>query len=319
MPLSACPADLLSYAGLVLCVVLTPASLRFSPTHCNYRTVCSNDYFRITQSQNPLGCCLNWKFIFNSFAAHTVCMNHFASLVPNHEYWCRAHCHCLCFSELSFLIISAICKKRSHTSLLALHCNPRFVFCGGHFLDAAITPAPRSKWIMINHMRLNVLCKAFLVQTHPAHQRYHHPPCFQGPRARDCFKSHVLESPVLQADTRPPERITSHDSHRPIRVSDCSVVFGYCSCSSLCADFLNRFVQYSVGSLQWLQLHRQIPSARCRCELNLLPCSRIKTETLPLWSKTNPSTTICHLSDSHQRSSTIDFSIFDGHWLSGLI
>ena len=31
-PLSACPADLLSYAGLVFCIVLTPASLSFSPT-----------------------------------------------------------------------------------------------------------------------------------------------------------------------------------------------------------------------------------------------------------------------------------------------
>ena len=76
--------------------------------------------------------------------------------------------------------------------------------------------------------------KAFLVvvwlsylQTRPAHQRYHHPPCFQGSRARDCFQCHLLEYPVLQADTRPPERITSHDSHKPIRVSDCSVVFGY--------------------------------------------------------------------------------------------
>ena len=28
----ACAADLLSYAGLVLCIVLTPASLSFSPT-----------------------------------------------------------------------------------------------------------------------------------------------------------------------------------------------------------------------------------------------------------------------------------------------
>ena len=32
MPLSACPADLLSYAGLALCIVLTPASLSVEPT-----------------------------------------------------------------------------------------------------------------------------------------------------------------------------------------------------------------------------------------------------------------------------------------------
>ena len=80
-PLSACPADLLSYAWLVLCIVLTLASLSFSPTlrlNATIGTVSLNDYFRITQSQNPLGCCLNWKFVFNSFAAHTVCINHCA-------------------------------------------------------------------------------------------------------------------------------------------------------------------------------------------------------------------------------------------------
>ena len=32
-PLTACLADLLSYAGLVLCIVLTPSSLSISPTH----------------------------------------------------------------------------------------------------------------------------------------------------------------------------------------------------------------------------------------------------------------------------------------------
>ena len=153
-------------------------------------------------------------------------------------------------------------------------------------------------------------CGPYL-QTRPAHQRYHHPPCFQGPRARDCFQCQLLESRVLQAVTRPPERITSHDSHKPIRVSDCSVIFNYCSCSPLCADLLNCFVHYFVGSLRWFRLHRQVPSARCRRELNLLPCSRVKTETLPLWSKTNPSTTICHLSDRHQGSSTVDFSSLD--------
>ena len=61
MSLSACPADLLSYAGLVLCIVLTPASL----------------------SKNTPDCCFNWKFVFNSFAAYTVCMN-FLTL-PSHN------------------------------------------------------------------------------------------------------------------------------------------------------------------------------------------------------------------------------------------
>ena len=137
--------------------------------------------------------------------------------------------------------------------------------------------------------------KAFLVvvwlsylQTRPSHQRSPRPPCLQCPRARDCFQCRLLESPVLQAETQRTERITSHDSHQPIRISDCSIVSGYCSCPFLCAALLNRFVQYFVASLRWLQLHRQIPSTWCRRELDFLPCSRIKTETLPLWSKTKP-------------------------------
>ena len=32
-------------------------------------------------------------------------MNHFASLVQNHKYWCRSHCYYLYFSELCYLII----------------------------------------------------------------------------------------------------------------------------------------------------------------------------------------------------------------------
>ena len=201
--------------------------------------------------------------------------------------------------------------------LLALHCNPRLVFCGGHFLTLP-SHNNSTKVEMVNgqlYAPQLPVSEAFLVvvwlsylQTRPAHQRCPRPPCLQGPRARDCFQCHLLESPVLQADTRPPERITSHDSHQPIRVSDRSIVSGYCSCPFLCADLLNRFVQNFVASLRWFQLHRQIPSTRCRRELDLLSCSRIKTETLPVWSKTNSSTTICHLCDRHQGSSTVDFS-----------
>ena len=100
-PLSACPGDLLSYAGIVLCIVLTPASLSFSPTLRLNATIelSPSVHCRRTQSQNPLGPCLNWKFILNSFAAHTVCMDHFASLVPNHEKGCSAHCYCFGFRE----------------------------------------------------------------------------------------------------------------------------------------------------------------------------------------------------------------------------
>ena len=66
-------------------------------------------------------------------------MDPFASLVPNHEYGRSACCYCFCFRELSVIIISAVCvfekkKKRSHKKLLALHCSPQLVFCGGHFL-----------------------------------------------------------------------------------------------------------------------------------------------------------------------------------------
>ena len=72
-------------------------------------------------------------------------------------------------------------------------------------------------------------------------------------------------------------------------------------CLFLCAYLLNCFVQHSVGqhsvgSFWWLLRHRQVPTSRCRRGINLLPCSRIKAETLPLWSKTNPSSTIRHLS-----------------------
>ena len=195
----------------------------------------------------------------------------------------------------------AVCKKkRSHMKLLTLHCNPRLVFCSGHFLmlplhnDGTKIGMDNDK----SYAPQLPVSKAFLVvvwlsylQSRPSHQRCLHPPCLQGPRARDCFQCYLLKSPVLRAETRPPERIASHDSHLPISVSDCSVVSGYCSCPFLCADFLNRLVQYFVASLWWLQLHRQIPSTRCRRELDLSPCSRIKTETLSLWSKANPSTT----------------------------
>ena len=61
--------------------------------------------------------------------------------------------------------------------------------------------------------------------------------------SQDC----LFGSPVLRAETQPPERIASHDSHLPFGVSDRSVVS-----AALCADFLNRFVQHFIGSLWWL-------------------------------------------------------------------
>ena len=109
-------------------------------------------------------------------------------------------------SALSFLIISAICKKknRSHMKLLALHCNPRLVFCGGHFLTLPLhdngtkiemdndqSYAPQ---LPVSTAFLVVVWLSYL-QTRPSHQRYPRLPCLQGPRARGCFQCHLLESP----------------------------------------------------------------------------------------------------------------------------
>ena len=144
--------------------------------------------------------------------------------------------------------------------LLALHCNPRLVFCGGHFLTLPINNNGTKKEMDNDQSYAPQLpvSKTFLVvvwlsylQTRPSHQRYPRPPCLQGPRARDSFQCHLLESLVLQAETRPPERITSHDPHKPIRVSDCSVVSGHCSCPFLCVSggshFIVRSHQPGVG------------------------------------------------------------------------
>ena len=150
-------------------------------------------------------------------------MDHLASLAPNHEYGCSTHCYCLCSRELSFPPhLCYLKKKRSRMKLLALHCNPRLVFCGGHFLtlpshnngtkiemdnDQSCAPLlPVSKALLV------VVWLSYL-QTRPAHQRYPSPPCPGGPWPRDCFQYYLLKSPVLRAETQPPERITSHDSH----------------------------------------------------------------------------------------------------------
>ena len=168
-----------------------------------------------TKSQNPCGRCLNREFILKSFAANTICMDHFASLVPNHWYWCRSHCCCLasvsCLSSSSLLSVTKTVVTRDYWHVI--------VILGLSFVVVTL-PSHNNGIEMINHNAQLHELKAFLVvvwlsylQTRRAHQHYHHPPCFQGPRARDCFQCHLLEPPVLQAETRPPERITSHDSH----------------------------------------------------------------------------------------------------------
>ena len=106
----------------------------------------------------------------------------------------------------------------NHMKLLALHCNPLLVFCGGHFLT--LPSHNNGTKIEMNNDQSYApqlpVSKAFLVvvwlsylQTRPSRQRYPRPPCLRGPRARDCFQCHLLESPVLQAKTRPPDRITN--------------------------------------------------------------------------------------------------------------
>ena len=54
-PLSACPADLLSYAGLVLCIVLTPASLRVSlQLFCSTQQLSFHRQFGWLLQENPI-------------------------------------------------------------------------------------------------------------------------------------------------------------------------------------------------------------------------------------------------------------------------
>ena len=151
--------------------------------------------------------------------------------------------------------------------------------CRSHYT----TTAPRSEWVVINHMSPNFICR-WLSWLRSGHR------CSQ-----DC----LLDSPAFQAEARPPERVASHDFHQPLHVSGCSAVSGF-----------------YIGSSWWLQRHCHVPTTRCRREINLLPCSRIKVEFLPLWSKTDPSSTFGHLSDSRQRSSAVDSSTFNDHRLS---
>ena len=63
--------------------------------------------------------------------------------------------------------------------------------------------------------------------------------------AQDLFVDRVRANPSLRrADARPSERITSHDFHPPLRVSDCSVVSGFYISPFPCTDLLNCFVQH---------------------------------------------------------------------------
>ena len=160
-------------------------------------------------------------------------MNHLASVVPNHEYGCSAQYCCLCFLEFSFLIISAICKEtRSHMEPLALHENLRLVRHQDRYdrsYDRSYEPQlPVSKtflvvWSGSHTSRLAQLISVILV--------------VRVIEATDVLK---IVCSVLRSHGLKPERIFG--------VSDSSLVSGFYSCPFLCADFLNRFVQYFVAS-----------------------------------------------------------------------
>ena len=108
-----------------------------------------------------------------------------------------------CLSSSSLLSVKK--KKRNHMRLLALHCNPRLVFCGGHFWMMPLHN--NGTKIGMDNDQSSVaqlpVSKAFLVvvwlsclQTRPADQRYPRPPCPRGPWPRDCFQYHLLNNTI---------------------------------------------------------------------------------------------------------------------------
>ena len=221
------------------CVAYQRANLLFhtsDTTNNGTLTISSDDYFRVTESQDPLGRCLNGKFIFNSFATYSVCMNHFASLVPNHEYGCGTNCHRLCFCELS-VVVFAVCEK-SVVLPQPLHNNSTKIGMGS---DQSYEPQHH-----LSRASLVVVWLSYL-QTPPA------PPqliCIVLV-VRVVEATDVLDPAVLRAEARPPERVASHDFHRTLCVSDRSVVSGFYIGPFLCTDFLNCLLQHFVGSFWW--------------------------------------------------------------------
>ena len=179
-------------------------------------------------------------------------------------------------------------KIRGHTRLLALRCNPRLAFCGDHPLPQPLHKngtkigmgSDRSCEPQL-HLSMASLVVVWLshLQTPPSYLRCPPRPCRRG---HGCSQDCLLDPPVLRAGAKPPERVASHDFHQPLCVSDRSVVSGFHIGSFLRTDILNCFVQHFVGSVRWLSRQRQVPTTRCRREI--LPCSRINTETLSLRS-----------------------------------
>ena len=59
----------------------------------------------------------------------------------------------------------------------------------------------------------------------------------------------------------------------------------------------------------------QVPTTRCRREINLLPVLGSKLKPCLCDPKQTHRPQVCHLGDGHQRSSTVDFSTFNDHRL----
>ena len=124
-------------------------------------------------------------------------------------------------------------KKRGHTKLLALRCSPQRVFCGDQSLPQPLHNNG-TKIGMGNDQSYEPqlpASKASLVvvwlsypQSPPAHLYCPRRPCRRGHR---CSQDCLLDSPVLWPEARPPERVTSHDFHQPLCVSDRPVVSGF--------------------------------------------------------------------------------------------
>ena len=163
---------------------------------------------------------------------------------------------------------------------MALQCNPRLVFCGG-LLDAAIQKitAPRSKWIKINHMRLNFPCRKLSRLWSGSHtsRLAQLISVILVLRVPKVYRIEIVYNTIcwnLQSYRRKPNGLKG--SHPMILTNPSVSVFAPWSLATATALFfalisLNHFVQYFVASLRWLQRHRQIPSTKCQRKLDLLP------------------------------------------------